>query len=196
MSATNLGDQLEAVSKSWMDFGESMGTPCNLTDSGNYAQRHNPFLYYNDIQTPASRCDAHVVDFSNFSVASPAAFNFIAPNLIDDMHNPDPTNSTNIPDGDMWLGMQVPPILASNAYKQGGLLVIVWDEDDDSGGVGGTTDNPIGMWLMSPFAKSGYVSSVMANHYSLLATFEDGLGVGRLGSAATASPLTDFFPSD
>ncbi len=198
-SVTNFADQLEAAqpAKTWMDFGEDMGTPCNLTDSGNYAQRHNPFLYYDDIQSNATRCNAHVVDFSNFSPATAADFNFIAPNLIDDMHNPDPTNSTNIPDGDKWLGQKVPTILSSSAYTSGGLLVIVWDEDDGSGGIGGTTDDPIGIWVMSPFAKSGgFSSSVKANHYSLLATFEDGLGVGRIGNAATASPLADYFPAN
>jgi hypothetical protein len=40
------------------------------------------------------------------------------------------------------------------------------------------------------------VSSVMANHYSLLATFEDGLGLPRLGSAVTATPLADYFPAN
>jgi len=196
-NVTNLGDQLEQANETWMDFGEDMGTPCNLVDSGNYAQRHNPFLYYDDIQSNATRCDSHVVDFSNFKPETSANFNFIAPNLVDDMHNPDPTNSTNIPDGDTWLGKQVPAILASSAYTSGGLLVIVWDEDDASGGIGGTTNDPIGIWVFSPFAKSkGFVSSVKANHYSLLATFEDGLGVGRLGSAAQASPLTDFFPAN
>ena len=194
----HLADQLEAASKTWMDFGESMTTPCNLTDNGNYAVRHNPFLYYDNIQTPMSRCTSHIVDYSNFNPASPANFNFIAPNLVDDMHNPDPTNSTNIPDGDTWLGKNVPPILMSSAYTNGGLLVIVWDEDDSSGGLFPPyTDNPIGIWVFSPYAKSGgYVSKTTANHYSLLATFEDGLGVGRVGKAATAQPLQDFFPAN
>lgn len=196
-SAKNVADQIEAAGKTWMAFGESMGTPCNTTDSGNYAQRHVPFLYYDDIQTDATRCDAHVVDFSHFSPASPAAFNFIAPNLIDDMHNPDPTTSVNIPDGDSWIGPQVAAITASAAYKKGGLLVVLWDEDDDSGGVLEDTDDPIGIFVLSPYAKSGgYVSSVMANHYALLATVEDGLGLPRLGSAVTSMPLGDYFPAN
>jgi len=194
-SATNLGDQLDAAHKTWMDFGESMGTPCNVTDSGNYAVRHNPFLYYADIQGDSTRCSAHVVDFSGFKVTSPAAFNFIAPNLVDDMHNPDPTTSVNIPDGDTWIGPQADAIVGSSAYKAGGLLVIVWDEDDDSGGLTGT-DDPVPIFVISPYAKhGGYVSSTMANHYSLLATIEDGLGVGRLGMAAGIAPLSDYFPS-
>ena len=42
--AQNLADQIEAAQKTWMDFGESMGTPCNVKDSGNYAARHNPVV--------------------------------------------------------------------------------------------------------------------------------------------------------
>jgi acid phosphatase len=191
----HLGDQIEAANKTWMDFGEDMGTPCNTTDSGNYAQRHNPFLYYDNVRTSTTRCNAHVVDYKSFDPNSASAFNFIAPNLIDDMHNPDPTDSTNIPNGDMWLGKNVPPILASTGYKNGGLLVILWDEDDASGGIGGTTDDPIGIWVFSPYAKSGgFVAKSHYDHYSLLATFEDGLDLGRIGNAAQATPLNDFFP--
>lgn len=195
--AQNLADQIEAANKTWMDFGEDMGTPCNVNDSGNYAVRHNPFLYFDDVQTDAKRCKAHVVDFSGFDPNSAADFNFIAPNLVDDMHNPDPPDSTNIPNGDKWLGTHVGAILASNGYKQGGLLVVVWDEDDGSGGVGGTTDDPIGIWVFSPYAKSGgYVSKTHADHYSLLATIEDGLDLGRIGKASQATPLSDYFPAN
>ena len=198
-SAQNLADQVETAGKTWMAFGEDMGasTPCNLVDNGNYAVRHVPFLYFDDIQTNASRCAAHVVDFSLFNVASPATFTYIAPNLIDDMHNPDPTNSTNIPDGDEWIGPQVKDIVASKAYGSGGLLVVVWDEDDLSGSGPLNTDDPVPIFVLSPYAKNGgYVSTVQADHYSLLATIEDGLGLPRLGSAATATPLSDYFPAN
>jgi acid phosphatase len=194
-SAMNLADQLEAAQLTWRDFGEDMNTPCNVVDSGNYAVRHNPFLYYNGIQSDANRCATHVVDFAGFDPGSPMAFNFIAPNLIDDMHNPDPTDSTNIPNGDAWIGPHVDSILGSAAYAEGGLLVVVWDEDDGSGGITGT-DDPVPIFVMSPFAKNGgYASATKADHYSLLATFEDGLGLARLGSAASATPLVDYFPA-
>jgi hypothetical protein len=194
-SVQNIADQLEATSQTWMAFGESMGTPCNMTDGTDYAVRHVPFLYYGDIGTNATRCSSHVVDFAGFDPNSASAFTFIAPNLTDDMHNPDPTTSVNIPNGDKWIGPQVASIVASKGYTSGGLLVVVWDEDDGSGGLTGT-DDPIGIFVMSPYAKSGgYVSSTMANHYSLLATFEDGLNLPRLGMAASATPLADYFPT-
>src|SRR5437773_164204 len=59
----HLADQLETASKTWKFFGESMGTACNYTDTGSYAARHNPFVYYDNVRTNASRCSAHVVDY-------------------------------------------------------------------------------------------------------------------------------------
>jgi acid phosphatase len=199
--ATHLGDQLEAAGKTWMDYGEDMGAPCNLTDAGNYAVRHLPFLYYDNVQSNAARCKAHVVDLSAYNPGSPAHFQMIAPNLVNDMHDPNlPSDNTavmtNIPHGDAWLGPRVATITGSQPYKQGGLLVVVWDEDDDSGGITGT-DDPIGIFVMSPFAKSGgFVSQTKADHYALLATIEDGLGLPRLGKAAAAQPLSDYFPAN
>jgi phosphatidylinositol-3-phosphatase len=201
-SATNLADQIESAKETWMAYGEGMGSPCNTSDDGatSYAVRHIPFLYYDDIQTDSSRCTSHIVDFSGFSPASAPTFSFIAPNLTDDMHNPDPTTSVNIPDGDKWIGPQVAAIMATSNYKDGGLVVVVWDEDDGSGGITGT-DDPVPIYLMSPYAKNGgFVSAVEADHYSLLATIEDGLNLPRLGEAGMTRPmkadtLSDFFPA-
>jgi hypothetical protein len=197
----HLGDQLEAVGKSWMAFGDGMGSPCNTTDSGSYAQRHIPFLYYDNVHSNAARCNAHVVDYAAFDPASPAALNFIAPDLVHDMHDPFPAGAQNITNGDTWIGPEVAKITGSAAYKAGGLLVVLWDEDDNSGGITGS-DDPVGIFVMSPFAKSaGYVSTQKANHYSLLATIDDGLGLPRLGKAASpgtgfATTLADYFPAN
>ena len=199
VNASNVADQLETAGLTWRDYGEGMGTPCNLTDnsSASYAARHNPFLYYTDIQT-SSRCTSNVVDYSSFAsdLSAPKNFSFIAPNLIHDMHNPFPASSQNYANGDQWLSSQIPTILGEGPWEPGGtgLLVIVWDEDDLSGGLTQSTDNPIPMFLISPLAKSGgYVSSTMYNHYSLLATIEDSFGMPRLANAASAQPMTDFF---
>jgi acid phosphatase len=197
-TATNLGAQLATAQKTWMAFGEDMGvqTPCNLASSGNYAVRHVPFLYFDDVQSNPTLCQQHVVDLSLFDPGSPAAFTFIAPNLVDDMHDPFPASSTNIANGDKWIGPQVNTILASAGYKAGGLLVVVWDEDDLSGAGPLNTDNPVPIFVFSPFAKSGgFKSTVKADHYALLATIEDGLGLPRLGNAGSATPLVDYFPA-
>jgi phosphatidylinositol-3-phosphatase len=121
---------------------------------------------------------------------------FIAPNLVDDMHgisfNPFGAQA-NMKAGDTWLAANLPAITGSAAYQRGGLVLVVWDEDDLSGGLSGS-DDPVPLFVLSPLAKSGgFSSSAHADHYALLATIEDGLGLPRLGHAAQATPITDFF---
>jgi phosphatidylinositol-3-phosphatase len=196
--AQHLGDQLDPVGKKWRNYGDGMGAACNKTTSGSYATRHLPFLYYKNVQEDSARCSDHVVDYGSFAAdlsAGSYALSFIAPSLSHDMHGTGLTQgSSDVTAGDTWLSTNVGNIVASNAYKNGGLVIIVWDEDDLSGTL--AKDDPIPLFVLSPFAKSGgYPSPVHADHYALLATIEDSLGVGRLGNAASASPLTDFFPT-
>ena len=50
--------------------------------------------------------------------------------------------------------------------------------------------------LVSPFAKTGYLSAVQYSHYSLLATVESVFRLGSLGRNDTsASPMGDLFVS-
>jgi acid phosphatase len=199
-NAMHLGDQLEAVSKTWKDYGEGMGTPCNTMSSGAYAARHVPFVYYQNVQQdPGTRCADHVVDYAgNFATdlaGTLPALSFIAPNLNNDMHGTGIVQTAaDITAGDTWLSSNISSMQSSAAYKSGGIIFIVWDEDDYSGVL--SNDAPIPLYVLSPYAKSGgYVSPVHANHYSLLATIEDGLGAPRMGGSIGATPLSDFFPS-
>lgn len=195
---TTIADQLETAKKGWKAYAEGMGTACNVQNAGKYAVRHVPFLYDTKIQNDATRC-ANVVDLGAFDPDTAPAFSFIAPDLEHDMHDPFPGGAQNLANGDGFIGPLVDRIVASAAYKKSGLLVVVWDEDDASGGITGT-DDPIPMFVMSPFAKSGgFASSLKMDHYTLLATLEDGLALPRLGKAATARAgfeptLVDFFP--
>jgi hypothetical protein len=195
----HVGNQLESAGKTWRAYAEDAATACNVTDSGGYATKHVPFLYFDDVQTNTTRCMSHVVDYAaslpgDLSGTTPN-FVFIAPNLTHDMHDPFPASATNYANGDTWLGVEVPKIQATSAYKQGGVIVIVWDEDDASGGLTGS-DDPVPIFVLSPLAKTGgFMATAHADHYALLATIEDGLGVGRIGMAAGATPLTDYFPA-
>lgn len=198
-STAHLGDAVEAAGKTWRAYGESMGTPCNLTAAGDYVPRHVPFLYYQDVQEDAARCQSHVVDYAalagDLGGQTPSLV-FIAPNLADDMHGtsaiPNPFNhAAEMKAGDQWLAANVPAITASKAFAKG-MLFIVWDEDDLSGGLTGT-DDPIPLFALSPLAKNGgYVLAAHANHYDLLATIDDALALPRTG---TGTPLSDLFPA-
>lgn len=207
-AVAHLGDQLEAGGKTWKAYGEDMGTACNVASVGGYAPKHMPFLYYANMQAgdAGARCTSHVVPYTAFAAdlgGTTPAFSFIAPSLNNDMHGTGLQQAAaDIAQGDTWLSTNAKAILDSAAFKNGGLLVIVWDEDDSSGGLNplSKTDNPVPIFVLSPYAKTsapnGYVSAANGNHFSLLATLEDGLNLPRIGSAVGKTPLADYFPAN
>jgi hypothetical protein len=199
-TASNIGDQLQTAGMSWKAYGEEMGSACNTSAVAGYVPRHMPFVYYTSIQSNSTVCNAHVVDYGNFTTdlgMFATQFTYIAPNLTHDMHDPVfPAGDTNLTNGDTWLGTTgLPPILALDDFKPGGkgLLIIVWDEDDGSGIP--TTDAAIPIYVVSPLAKKKFVSTVTADHKNLLATLEDGLGLPRLSAVMSSAPLVDYFPA-
>ena len=78
--------------------------------------------------------------------------------------------------------------MASSAYQKAGAILITWDE-----GSGGS-DGPVGLILLSPFARAGYQNSIYYTHSSTLRTLQEILGVGPLlANAAAATDLGDLF---
>lgn len=196
-TSAHLVTLLQTSGISWKAYEENTsGTACPLTDSGLYAVRHDPFVYFDDIsnnQDPSSaECIAHVRPYSELATDlannTVARYNFITPNLCDDMHNRCKGNP--IRTGDTWLSNNVPAILNSSAFKTAGALFITWDE-------AATGDGPIGMIVLSPFAKgNGYSNTIHYDHSSTLKTFQEIFGVTPLlanaGDAAT-NDLSDLF---
>jgi hypothetical protein len=112
---------------------------------------------------------------------------------------PDPVK---ISQGDDFLRQIVPVIMASNAYKNHGVMVI-WFDESESDGVAG--DNPddfnhtIGEIIISSRAHKNvggrpYASSVNYTHFSDLRTLQNIFHVGPyLGDTANATDLSDLF---
>jgi phosphatidylinositol-3-phosphatase len=184
---------------SWKAYQEGIsGKVCPLASTGLYAPKHNPMVFFDDVTSgndPASAyCIAHERPYnelqSDLGNNRVARYNFITPNLCDDMHNSVGCSSLNsVKNGDNWLSQEVPKITGSQAYKDGGALFITWDEGE------GGSDGPIGMIALSPFAKGdGYSNSVHYTHSSTLRTVEEIFGVTPLlGDAAHATDLGDLF---
>ena len=195
---------LENAGISWRAYDEDIsGTNCPLSNTGPkdyngnplYAVRHNPFVYFDDqtntLSSTSANCITNIRPFSQLSADlannTVARYNFISPNLCDDMH--DPCNGNNpIGHGDAWLKAHVPAILNSTAFRSGGALFIVWDE-------GAKGDGPIPMILLSPFAKGNhYSNSLYYTHSSLLRTIQEIFGIYPLiRDAANRRDLGDLF---
>jgi hypothetical protein len=140
-------------------------------------------------------------DLANNTVAQ---YNWITPDQYNDMH----TALTNgfvyhgaaytgdqaaIAQGDNFLSIVVPQIMASQAYQNNGLIVIWFDESEG----GDDSSRTIGEIVISPDAKgNAYTNNILYTHSSDLKTLEEVYGVGPcLGGACNAADLSDLFKS-
>ena len=187
-STSHLADQIESAGLTWKAYQEDMGQTCDLSSHGTYAVKHNPFAYFADLNgwdgrqfNPTPRCIDHLVDFSQLDVDLAAGqlpdYVFITPNLQNDMHD------GSVAQGDAWLSAQVPKILASERYQNGGALFLVWDEGSSQG------DDPPFL-VVSPNAKPGFVSKTDYDTSAFLKTVQAMLGVEPLPCA----PSPDAVP--
>lgn len=162
----------------WRSLEESMPANCDHHSGGEYALKHNPAAFYTPV---AAQCAAQDVPLANPPDVS-ARFTFITPNLCDDMHD----CSTRT--GDTWLSREVPMILSGAEYRAGATaLFITWDENDSGGAL-------VPCYVIAPSVAPGTRSSAPFDHYALLRTTEDMLGLGPLlGRAATAPSMRAAF---
>jgi phospholipase C len=198
-STTNhLCSYLKAAGISWRSYDEDIcGCNCPLVNTNLYVPRHNPIVYFYDVTNTnnagSATCTSNVRPYSELAAdlqnKTVARFNWVVPNLCDDMHNSSGCGTTNkILHGDTWLANNLPSILKSSAYTNNGMVVIVWDEG------AGTSDGPIGCIILSPLAKKNYSNTIHYTHSSLLRTFQNIFNVRPyLGGAANATDLSDLF---
>jgi hypothetical protein len=192
LTTSHLVSQLKNAGISWKAYQEDIpGTDCPLTYLNQYAPKHLPMVYFSDVNggldRNSSECISHIRPYSELArdleVRTVPAYSFITPNLCNDMHD------CSIATGDAWLAREVPKILTSTAYQDGGALFITFDESAGS-------DVPIGFIALSPLAKKGYVNTVYYTHSSMLRSVQEIFGVGPLlGDAAKATNLSDLFRS-
>jgi phosphatidylinositol-3-phosphatase len=175
-----------------------------------YTARHDGFAFFRSVTASPAFCAAHILSFRPLPgdlarASTTPAFSFLGPNLCNDGH--DAPCADGAPGGlaqaDRFLARWVPVIMAAPAYRDGGLIVVTFDEGNDaaaccgeSSGLGPSHPNVpqpgktgpgggrVGAVLLSPLIRPGIVSTVPYDHYSLLRTIEDIFGLPHLGDAA------------
>jgi acid phosphatase len=206
IESDNAVRELNRVGLSWKAYEEDLPSVGYLgCITGNYVKRHDPFLFYDTVLNSATQTD-RVVPFSQLAadIANNnfARYNFITPNLCDDMHShlacsngcTSPSSSACLTAADQWLSSQIGPLLNTDMFQPGGsgLLIITFDESVRTDDVNGGGHVP---WIaISPLAKPGYRSTAFYQHQSTLRLMLKGLGVTRLPQgAATAPEMSEFF---
>jgi phosphatidylinositol-3-phosphatase len=183
-SAPSLPGQLEARQISWKAYFQSLPAPGFAGNGvGNYSKHYNPFAYSEQLGE-GMIARQHQVDFRSLrhdlSRNSLPRFSWITPNLLNDGHN------ASIRASDRFASRLVPRIV--RALGPDGVLFVTWDEAQ---GTTGPAGGRVALIATGPGAGHHVRANGPADHYSLLATLEGGLGLPRLGKAATApvSPL-------
>ena len=209
-NAPHLTRQLNTAGIAWKNYEEDVqwaASPTNSSDSGTsyttinpyygnsqygYAVKHNPMAFYTDTQIQnVSALTNFLKDLTNNAVGR---YNWIAPNLYNDMHNALRTGFTyhgvfytdyqaEVAQGDNFLAILIPKIMASSAYQDHGVIIIWTDETEG----GDTTNYTIPEIIISPLAKgNAYASSVEMNHSSDLKTMEEIFGLAYLSNSIPA----------
>jgi hypothetical protein len=233
-----VGDQLAAKKLSWRVYAEDMedggpgepdscrhpafgaADPTAAARPGDaFATYRDPFSYFDSVvDSPDCKGEDGGLGGLSADLANPKrtpALSYIVPSLCHDGREAPctPGAPAGLPQAEVFLRRVVPEILASKAYKQGGLLVITTDEapttgpDADSSSccsqpsfpgipgnqptspapATGTLPAPgggqVGALLLSPYVKPHSFDQEPFNHFSLLRTIEDLFGLSHLGYA-------------
>lgn len=196
----------------------------NDTIQYNYAVKHNPQAFFTDTNggdntttsNPLSKNYAPLQQLA-FDLAKDrvADYNWITPDQYNEMHSGLTGgfagltgDAAQIKAGDNSLSRLVPLIMSSRAYKDGGVIILWWDESESDGEAGDNADDfnhTIGEIIISPLAHQNenglpYASSINYSHSSDLRTMQEIFHVKAtsgsspyLGDAANATDLSDLF---
>ena len=213
----NLADNIEAAGKTWAGYMEGGGGYSTPTD-------RLPFLAFSDIYNDPARVAAHLFDLSQLGqdLNSPAtAPNFVwfAADDATNMEGPTDTlagivqwalsqlttHQYNVKAGDEWLKGEVPVIMNSPVWQdptQKSAIVVTFDEDYNnlSLGIGNQGNHIVTVVIPSPGAVASgmreghFVADDYNNHYSLLRTIEDSLGLPPLtNNDRFAQPMNEYW---
>ena len=180
-STSNLGAELIANSYTFNGYSEDLpSVGYTGATSGNYARKHCPWVNWQG--SGANQVSPSIsLPFSSF----PSDFTtlptvaFVIPNLNDDMHN------GTTPEGDAWLKANI-NTYAAWAKLHNSLLIITWDEDNDS------DNNHIATIFYGANIIKGQYSEKI-NHYDILRTIEAMYGLTPIANSSTLSPITDVW---
>lgn len=202
------------------------GSPLNEYDDSlqyNYAPKHNPMVFFTDTNGGNNAATSNPLRY-RYAPMQQLAFDLVNNNVADyswitpDQYNEQHSGLTGgfagltgdasqIKAGDNTVQRLVPMIMASKAYREGGVIVLWWDETEKDGESGDNADDlnhTIGEIVISPLAHENegglpYASSISYSHSSDLRTMQEIFHVKAtgsspyLGDAANANDLSDMF---
>jgi phosphatidylinositol-3-phosphatase len=199
--AVNIFSELEAAGKSWRAYIEDLPVNCSPDSGPLYTPEHNPPIYYTNLSGTCPRWDVPMGNLESGALhddivnAALPDFAFLTPNLCHDTHD------CELGVGDRWLSGWIGAMAASSTYEAGRTAIfVVWDDSGrDPPGIDDceASDDPdclAPLVVVSPSTHAGTRSATRLNHYSLLRTIQELLGLpGLLGGAGSAPSFRQPF---
>jgi hypothetical protein len=189
----DLAQQLSGAGVAWGAYFEAMPSACYLGDStGSYAAKHDPFRYVDAVRSSTGLC-SHLQPFGHLTSALSGGtlprFVWVTPDICDDGHD------CGVARAGTWLAGFASRLTASPAWTPRSALFVTWDEASDSdsrglaGGavVSGAGGGHVLTLVLSPGVRAGTRVATPLDHYSLLRTVEELLGLPLAGHAADPS---------
>lgn len=196
--APNLVDGLESKHISWLALMQSVPSPGFLGGdyffTTNYAEKHNPFIFFSDIARNTERM-SHIVPLGDPDSIKPfladaahaPRFLYVVPDLCHDMHGATACIEKDelYKKSDAYVAALIKNIVAAPAFTDNSAIIVTFDEGTSDGACcgllsgGGRVATVVIKKRPSPFR-----SNLSYNHYSLLTTLETVWGLKRIGHTA------------
>jgi phosphatidylinositol-3-phosphatase len=199
-------------------FASGFVNQFNNASQFNYAAKHNPMLFFTDTNggnnaTPTNPLASHYAPlqqlFTDLDNDTVADYTWITPNQYNDMHTTLSAgykgltgDAAKIKQGDDFLSQIIPVIMASDAYKNHGVIILWWDESEQDGAAGDNPDDfnhTVPEIVISSRAHRNvnglpYASPYDYTHSSDLRTMQEIFHAGPfVGDAANSNDLSDLF---
>jgi hypothetical protein len=193
----NLADLIEASGRTWKSYEESMPSPCFIGDANPYAQKHDPFLYFDSIRLNPTRCDQSIVpltaldgDLANNQLPN---FSLIMPNLCNSGHD------CSAATADKWVTDMIAKLQASPALGTNSMIIITFDEGSDKStsgccGLSSPAGGQVAVVLITPTALPEFTDNTPYSPYSLLKTILTAWNLPALGITSQASVMPIISP--
>ena len=189
IDAPSLPDLIEASGRTWKTYQEDMPEPCFVGSTLLYAQKHNPFVYFDPIRLNPERCTRSVVPLTalqtDIAANSLPNFMFIKPNICNDSHD------CSLDVSDAWLTNLLNTLIpALDATSASYFVAMLFEEGQGSHTCCGLPEpggGRVPVVLYSPQAKNGFEDPTPYTHYSMLKTISEAWGLPYLGYAAEAN---------
>ncbi len=196
---THLSGQLTGAGIAWKDYQEDVqySSSAAVSASGgngsvnlyngtteySYAVKHNPMEFFTDTQNKNVYPLAQF--FTDLGAGAVGRYNWITPDQYNEMHSSLPSGYTYhgtlytgdqaaIAEGDNFLSIVIPQIMATAAYQNNGVIIIWTDETESTD----DTHTTLPYVVISPLCKgNAYASSVVYSHSSDLKTMDELFGL-------------------